>query len=70
MDKTDTIIRQRHEASMRIKRDYPDLCQSYQQRCYGCMFWHWTTDMLSGNCIHYLAPITSALLPCPYYNAL
>lgn len=63
MDKVDIILKQRLEAAQRIKTKYPDQCREYINRCHACHYW------LSGtqDCVHGLAPVTSALLPCPYY---
>jgi len=67
----DTILRQRHEASQRIKVNHPELCEEYEKRCADCQFWT-GIDSTKNNahCLHDLAPVTSALLPCPYFNAL
>jgi len=71
MNKTkleDTILRQRIEAASRIKGKYPELCAKYYPRCKTCLFWIQGITVPDQYCLHSLAPITSGLLPCPYYT--
>ena len=63
MNKIDRILQQRLEASQRIKTNYPDQCAEYINRCHCCRYWLNNKQ----DCVHGLAPVTSALLPCPYY---
>lgn len=63
----DKIARQRKASAERIKRLYPDECARYEEmKCIVCGHWLWIEK--TPHCKFDLAPVTSALLPCPYYT--
>lgn len=66
MNKVDIILKQRLEAAERIKTNFPDQCREYLYRCHSCYYWLSSSQ----KCVHDLAPVTSALLPCPYWRDL